>query len=72
MIHIYYCLKYVEFEDTQGEITIRKSKKGRQHNGQTKRYKRTNNDLQNTTQKTIDLVTRTPLRPGVNSGAPEG
>ena len=54
MVHIYYCLKYVEFEDTQGVITIRKSKKGRQHNDQTKRYKRTNNDLQNTTQKTID------------------
>jgi len=33
--------------------------------------KRTNNDLQNT-YKTKDRVTRTPLKPGVNSGAPEG
>jgi hypothetical protein len=34
--------------------------------------KRTNSDLQNITQKTKDRATRTPLRPGVNSGAPEG
>ena len=33
--------------------------------------KRTNNDLQNITQKTKDRATRTPLKPGVNSGAPE-
>ena len=33
----------------------------------------TKNDLQNTTQKTKDWVTRTPLKnPKVNSGAPEG
>ena len=36
-----------EFEDTKGEIRIRISKKNRQHNGQKKKYKRTNNDLQN-------------------------
>jgi hypothetical protein len=36
-----------EFEDTKGVIRIRKSKKDRQHNGQMKKYKRTNNDLQN-------------------------
>ena len=36
-----------EFEDTKGVIRIRISKKNRQHNGQMKRYKRTNNDLQN-------------------------
>jgi hypothetical protein len=36
-----------EFEDTKGVIRIRKSKKNRQHNGQKKKYKRTNNDLQN-------------------------
>ena len=34
--------------------------------------KRTNNDLQNITHKTKDRVTRTPLKPGENSGAPEG
>ena len=36
-----------EFEDTKGVIRIRKSMKVRQHNGQEKRDKRTNNDLQN-------------------------
>ena len=36
-----------EFEDTKGVIRIRKSKKYRQHNGQNKKDKRTNNDLQN-------------------------
>jgi hypothetical protein len=34
-----------EFEDATGIIRIRKSK-DRQHNGQKKKYKRTNNDLQ--------------------------
>ena len=36
-----------EFEDNKGVIRIRISKKNRQHNGQKKKYKRTNNDLQN-------------------------
>ena len=36
-----------EFEDTKGVIRIRKSKKDRQHNGQKKNDKGTNNDLQN-------------------------
>jgi hypothetical protein len=36
-----------EFEDTKGAIRIRILKKNRQHNGQKKKYKRTNNDLQN-------------------------
>ena len=31
-----------------------------------------NNDLQNTTEKTKDWATRTPLKTGVNSGASEG
>jgi hypothetical protein len=38
------CLE--EFEDTKGVIRIRISKKNRQNNGQKKKYKRTNNDLQ--------------------------
>ena len=42
-------------------IRICKSKKDRQHNGQKKKDKRTNNDLQNITHKTKDWVTRTPL-----------
>jgi hypothetical protein len=36
-----------EFEDTKGLIRIRISKKIRQYNGQKKKDKRTNNDLQN-------------------------
>jgi hypothetical protein len=40
-----------EFENIKGVIRIRKSN-DRQHNDQMKKGKRTNNDLQNTTQKT--------------------
>jgi hypothetical protein len=36
-----------EVEDTKNVIRIRISKKNRQHNGQKKKYKTTNNDLQN-------------------------
>ena len=36
-----------EFEDTKEVIRFCKSKKNRQHNVQKKKYKRTNNDLQN-------------------------
>jgi hypothetical protein len=36
-----------EIEDTKGSIRIRISKKNRQHNGQKKKHKRTNNDLGN-------------------------
>ena len=36
------------------------------------KIKMTNNDLQNITHKTRDRVTQTPLKTGVNSGAPEG
>jgi len=35
----------IMFEDTKGVIRIRISKKNRQHNGQKKTDKRTNNDL---------------------------
>jgi hypothetical protein len=38
---------YKGFEDTKGVIRIRKSQKDRKHNGQKKKDKRTNNDLQN-------------------------
>ena len=50
-----------EFEDTKSVVRICKSK-DRQHNGQKKKDKRTNNDLQNITYKTKDRVTRTPLK----------
>ena len=36
-----------EFKDTKGVIRIRNSKKDKQHNGQKKKDKRINNDLQN-------------------------
>ena len=36
-----------EFEDTKGTIRNRISMKNRQHKGQKKKDKRTNNDLQN-------------------------
>jgi hypothetical protein len=51
-----------KFEDTKRVIRIHKSKKDRQHNGQKKKYKRSNNDLQSITHKTKDRVTRTPLK----------
>ena len=39
-------IQYEEFKDTNGVIRISISKKNRQHNGQKKKYERTNNDLQ--------------------------
>ena len=53
-----------EFEDTKEVIRIRISKNNRQHKGQMKKYKRTNNNLQNYTYKAKDRVTRTPLTTG--------
>ena len=41
--------KHKEFEDNKGVIRNCKLKKDTQHNGQKKKDKRTNNDLQNTT-----------------------
>ena len=60
-----------EFKDTKGVIRSRKSK-DRQHNGQKKRDKEINNDLQNTIQKTKDRAVRTSLKPRMNVGALEG
>jgi hypothetical protein len=40
-------VKKEELEDTKGVIRIRISKKNRQNSGQKKKYKRTNNNLQN-------------------------
>ena len=56
IIQLYFVCMYIhfahhqldqEFEDTKRVIRIRKSKKERQRNGEKKRNKRTNNDLQN-------------------------
>ena len=60
-----HCLQ-AKFEDTKGLFKIRKSK-DRQSNGQKKKGQ---NDVQNTTQE--DRAKRFTLKPGVNSGAPEG
>ena len=49
-----------ELEDTEWVIRIRESK-DRQYNGQNNR---TNNDLQNITQKTKDRATQTPQKTG--------
>ena len=46
-LRFYYIPIQEEFEDTKGVIRIRISKKNRQHNGQKKKDKGTNNDLQN-------------------------
>jgi hypothetical protein len=61
-----------EFEDTKEVIRIRNSKSDKQHNSQKKKDKRTNNDLQSTTQKFRDPASRTPLKSGVNLCAPAG
>jgi hypothetical protein len=42
----------LKFEDTKGLIRSGKSKKDRQYNGQQKKDKKIENDLQKTTQKT--------------------
>jgi len=47
-----------KFEDTKEVIRKCKSR-DRQYNDQTKKDKRANSDLQNTTQKTKDRATRT-------------
>ena len=60
-----------EFEDTEGAIRIRISKK-RQHNGQKKNVQK---EKQRSTKHTYEAkvwVVRIPLNIGVNSGAPEG
>jgi hypothetical protein len=54
-----------EFEDTKWVIRIRNSKKDRQHNGQKKKNKKTNDELQN---KHIEPHYNLEE----NSGAPEG
>jgi hypothetical protein len=61
-----FSLVTIMFEDSKGLIRIRKSK-DRQHYDQTKRNKRTNNDLQKTTQKSKYRATRIQLLIVVNS-----
>ena len=62
-----------EFEDTKGVIRIRIGrKKDRQHNGQKKKLQKDKQWSTKHTYKTRDRVTRTQLKTGMNSGAPEG
>ena len=58
-------------EDAKGVIIIHQSKKDRQYNGQTKKYKKKNNNLQNTTQKSKERATRIPLKSGGELMCPE-
>jgi hypothetical protein len=75
------CLNCSEFLDTictkipKGKseaaniVRNRKPKKARQYNDQKKRNKSTNKELQNTTQKTKDRATRTPIKHEVHQCA---
>jgi hypothetical protein len=54
------CIVFVVANFIDTEVIHRKSK-SRQHSGQNKKDQRTNNDLQNTTQKIKDRVALTPL-----------
>jgi hypothetical protein len=60
-------LPYEEFEDTKGEIRIHKSKKNRLHNDQKKKYKRTNNDLQNRNPLVLSEINSWPWNVYLNS-----
>ena len=62
-VRFYYLYLYEKFEDTIEVIRSCKSKKDRQNNDKQKE-KMTNNDLQNTTQKTNGRATRNPLKIG--------
>ena len=53
-----------EFEDTKGANRIRKSKKNRQHNGQSKNVHKDKQRSTKHTYKTKDRVTQTPLKTG--------
>jgi len=55
----------------QSVIRSRKFEKDRKHKGETKRDKKTNNDPQNTTQKTKDWATQTPQQGMMNSVSPD-
>ena len=50
-----------KFEDTKEEIRSFKSKKTRQYNDQVKKDNMTNDNLENSAQKTKDRSRRTPL-----------
>jgi hypothetical protein len=57
----------VVIESAHSNKSLKIYRRRTQHNGQEKRYKRTNNNIH----KTKDRVTRTPLKLGVNTCAQE-
>jgi hypothetical protein len=59
-------------KDRRTDNTMAKRQKNRQHNGQKKKGQKDTKRSTNITQKTKDRVTRTPLKQGVTSDAPEG
>ena len=61
-----------EFEDNKRVICIRISKKNRQHNGYREKGQKDKQRSTKHTHKTKDRITRTPLKTGMNSGAPKG
>jgi hypothetical protein len=70
ILYCHICIKE-EFEDTKGAIRIRISKKQTTQWPKEKVQKDKQRSIKHT-YKTKDRVTRTPLKPGMNSGAPEG
>jgi ElaB/YqjD/DUF883 family membrane-anchored ribosome-binding protein len=60
-----------KLEDTKGAIRNHISKKNRQHNGK-KKVQKDKQRSRKHTYKSKDRVTRTPLKPGMDWGAPEG
>ena len=73
ILHIFFydCKKSLKIP--KRVIRIRKSKKDRQNNGKKKKRTKGQTTIGKTLHiKTKDRVTRTPLKPEVNSGVPEG
>ena len=69
--HIKLANKLEKSEDNKGVISSRRSK-DRQYNGQRKKGQKDKQRFTNITLKIKDRATRTPLKPGVSSNAPEG
>jgi hypothetical protein len=67
---LFNCCDTKELEDTRKLTRVRKSKKDRQHNGQKKKDKRTNNGLQSIHIRWSNKNATKDV--GMNSGSPEG
>ena len=64
-----FCVQWEEFGDTKGAIRIRESKTTQWPKEKVQKDKQRSTKH---THKTKDLATQTPLKSGVNAGAPEG